>query len=209
MSRFGFRAPNSGIVIFRKAILGLGLSAGILDMPSILVARGCMRHWQFKVDSPSLDNKTVLQVSAHGAIRLDHMPGRVILKSSTRENEKLSDRMAILRSGQRLYLLLKGLQCTSQPGVTYHLYLDLPEGASPSPEDVHHIGIINFFAAGSSDKAVNMGAESWRSFDITELVDKLAARKLLTDTTTVTIVTFRKPEAGSNPIIDSMVLVAQ
>jgi hypothetical protein len=208
MSRFGFRALNSGIVIFRKAILGLGLSAGILDMSSIFVARGCMRHWQFKVDSPSLDNKTVLQVSAHGAIRLDHMPARVILKS-TRENEKLSDRMAILRGGQRLYLLLKGLQCTSQPGVTYHLYLDLPEGASPSPEDVHHIGIINFFAAGSSDKAVNMAAESWRSFDITELVDKLAARKLLTDTTTVTIVTFRKPEAGSNPIIDSMVLVAQ
>jgi len=168
-----------------------------------------MRHWQSKVDSPSLDNKTVLQVSGQGSIRLDHMPARVILKSPTRENEKLSDRMAILRSGQRSYLLLKGLHCTSQPGVTYHLYLDLPEGASPSPDDLYHIGIINFFAAGSSDKAVNMGGESWRSFDVTELVGKLAARKLLTDTTTVTIVTFRKPEAGSNPIVDSMVLVAQ
>jgi len=200
---------GADVVMLSQIVLVLGLSVGQFGFAVLSVAGVLITDSQHGVDSASADRWEALQVSPPGAIRLEHAPVRVVLKSSNHERDKLSDQTAILSSGKRLYLVLKGLHCTSQPGTTFHLYLDLPEGISPSSDEVRHVGIINFFGTTPSDETTTAQKNPWRSFDITELVGKLAARKLLSDQTTVTIVASRRPEAGSNPAINSMALVAQ
>lgn len=83
-------------------------------------------------------------------------------------------------SGRRLYLVIRGLRVDADPGVIYHVYLDLPAGAKPATNDPRHVGTINFYGVppGSSpDRA-------FFSFDITDAARKLKSRK----DTTVTFV---------------------
>jgi hypothetical protein len=93
--------------------------------------------------------------------------------------------------------------------VTYHLYLDLPEGIGPSADDLRRVGTVNFFSASSSGRAVSDESESWRSFEVTALIEKLASRGLLSEATSITIAVFQEPEANSSPSIGSVALVAQ
>jgi hypothetical protein len=84
------------------------------------------------------------------------------------------------RSARRLYVVVRGLRVDADPGVLYHLYLDLPAGAKPAANDPRFIGTINFYGVppnASPDRA-------FFSFDITDAARKLRSRK----DTTVTFV---------------------
>lgn len=107
------------------------------------------------------------------------------------------------RAGKRLFLVLRGLEAKTPPGVLYHLYLDLPEGVRPAKDDPRHIGSVNFFNAGYGPK------DAFRSFDVTDLTRTLAAKRLLTAQTTVTILPLRAPEAGASPVIGRIELIEQ
>jgi hypothetical protein len=157
----------------------------------------------------SFDDADILQTSSSGPIRLEHLPVRVALRSPRGKKEKLSEQLLHLASRRRIYLLVRGLRCESQPGVTYHLYLDLLEGISPSADDLRRVGTVNFFSASSSGRAVSDESESWRSFEVTALIEKLASRGLLSEATSITIAVFQEPEANSSPSIGSVALVAQ
>jgi hypothetical protein len=167
--------------------------------------------WQNETGTTPEGRSEVLQVSTPGPIPLESVPVRVVLKSPKVEESKLSEQIASLKGSRRLYLVFKGLHSDSQPGVTYHLFLDLPENTPPILDDLRHVGILSFFGNVPSreEKSTKVGDNSWRSFEVTELLEKLYARKFLTDSTTITILTFRKPQAGAHPTIDSIALIAQ
>ena len=46
---------------------------------------------------------------------------------------------------QKLYVVVSGLRCDSQPGTLYEAYLDLPANASSETKKLHYLGTFNFF----------------------------------------------------------------
>ena len=50
-------------------------------------------------------------------------------------------------AGERRFALnLEGVRYSENPGVTYEVYLNLPEGAPPSYHSPHYVGNVGFFA---------------------------------------------------------------
>jgi tyrosinase len=125
--------------------------------------------------------ETRVLISAAKPIVLGAAPTRIALAPVVR-GETVASRAASLRPGRRLYLLIRGLRVDTEPGVIYHVYLNLPAGAKPADYDPRHVGIINFYGvpAGSSPDRV------FQSFDITDAVRTLRAKGLLGNGTTVT-----------------------
>jgi len=101
------------------------------------------------------------------------------------------------------YLVVKGLEANVQPGVLYHVYLGLPESAAPKANDLHKVGIINFFDAvpieGNHTHDVSF------TFDITESLAKLK----LPDEPSVTIAPVNQPEAEAKPFVGSVEIVKE
>lgn len=104
---------------------------------------------------------------------------------------EIASRLDTLGS-RRLYLILRGLRASQQPGVLYHLYLNLPAGAAPASDDPRHAGTINFYAAGPGNSDPE---RIFYSVDITEAARTLRARNLLRDPMTVTVYPSGRPEA--------------
>jgi hypothetical protein len=105
-------------------------------------------------------------------------------------------------------LILRGLRAIGQPGVLYHLYLNLPAGTVPAGDDVRHVGIINFYAAETGDDADP--DRIFYSFDITDAVRVLRARGLLRDSKlTVTFNPAGSPEPGVKTVVSRIELVAE
>lgn len=105
---------------------------------------------------------------------------------------------------RRLSLILRGLRTSQQPGILYHLYLNLPAGAAPASDDPRYVGSINFYAAraGNSDPD-----RVFYSFDITEAARTLRARNLLRGPLTVTVYPSGNPEA--KPVISRIELIEE
>jgi len=110
---------------------------------------------------------------------------------------------------RRLYLILRGLRASQPPGVLYHLYLNLPPGATPAGEDPRHAGIINFYAAQTGDAATADSNRMFYSFDVTEVARALRARGQLGGPITVTFYPVGSPDPGAKAVISRIELVEQ
>ena len=103
----------------------------------------------------------------------------------------------------RHYLMLSGLEANAQPGVLYHVYLGLAEGATPKPDDPHKVGIINFFDAVPIEGAHTHDVSF--SFDVTDALPRLK----LANEPVVTIAPANKPDAEAKPFVGSVALVSE
>jgi hypothetical protein len=112
-------------------------------------------------------------------------------------------------SNRRIYLVLRGPGADEQPGVIYNLYLDLPEASMPLKEDVHFIDSLNFYGAVPLEGATAPAKEPFRSYEITGLLKKLAARNLLTESMTLTIIPSGVPASNANARIRRIEIVEQ
>ena len=133
----------------------------------------------------------------------------------------MTTRVNALRPGKRLYLVVKDLKASAQPGVLYHLYLELPAEASKEKLEAHHVGTLNFFNAVSHEMqsmpghaaAAKKGAEKKKvterfyRFDITELAKKLHAQGLLKEKPILTIAPAGKPAAAAKPAVGEISIV--
>ena len=124
------------------------------------------------------------------------------------EGESLGSRLDKLEPGRRIYLVLKNLSTTEQPGVLYHLYLDLPAGAKPGKNDPRYAGSLNFFDV-ANPGAPRSDRPSVRSYDITDIARSLRARHLLSDQPTITISPAGTPAVEAKPMIGEVELVEQ
>ena len=108
-------------------------------------------------------------------------------------------------TGRAVYLVLDDLQATEAPTTVYEIYLGLPDGATPQPDDPHYVGTLNFFAVAPPNTQRRA-----RSYDVTAMVRSLLSRDG-GDNLAVTIVG-RNPggeAAAAPPAIGSVALVAQ
>lgn len=140
-----------------------------------------------------------------GALRV---PLKYAASATSSGGAALGARVGSLGRGRRIRLVVKGLRAREQPGVVYHLYLDLPEGARPARDDPHYVGTLNFYDA-SGFGPEDSRSKVFRSFDVTEVVMNLRARELLAEQTTVTILPSGVPKSSSKPEIESLELVEQ
>jgi tyrosinase len=147
-----------------------------------------------------------------GPIALGSGPVRVTLTDSEALGRHgLAAHVTSLAPGRHIYLVLRELHAEEQPGVLFHVYLDLAEGAKPGKNDAHHVGALNFFGATQlrdAEKA-NAGERAFRSYDITALARKLQAQKLLSEQTTVTILPGAAPAANAHAQIGRIEVVEQ
>ncbi len=144
---------------------------------------------------------TTLVHAPSARLALTGSPVHVQLKLSD-EPEAKKNLLSAAPSG-RHSLILKGLEANAQPGVLYHVYLGLPEGATPKPNDPHKIGIINFFDAVPIEGAHTHDVSF--SFDITDSIPRLK----LANEPLVTIAPVNQPDAEAKPFVGSVALVRE
>jgi hypothetical protein len=124
----------------------------------------------------------------------------------------LTARVKTFAAGRRFYLIVKDLRAAAQPGVLYHLYLELPSGATRAKKDAHHVGVVNFFNAvrhGGHGAEPGKGSQRFLRFDITDLVKTLQTGGVLRDQPIVTIAPAGQPAAAAKPVIGEVTIVEQ
>lgn len=142
-------------------------------------------------------------------IQLGAAPVRATLAAppSPQATVPLATRIQNLPPNRRLLVVVRNLQTDVQPGVLYHLYLELPGEAPGEAATEHYVGNINFFgrehAHGEGD------ADKFYSFDITDLAKRLQARGLLTDKAELTIAPAGQPASEAKPVVGEVSIVEQ
>jgi hypothetical protein len=155
------------------------------------------------LDSRSEPMEPKAALARAGKVELGAGPTTVTL-----EGREVASRIDALGS-RRLSLILRGLHASNPPGVLYHLYLNLPEGASPAGDDPRHVGIINFYGAQTGGVAPADPERIFYSFDATDAVRALRAQSGLRDPVTVTFYPVGSPEPGAKAVISRIELVEQ
>jgi tyrosinase len=116
--------------------------------------------------------------------------------------------LATLPPGRKLSLTGTGLRTNVQPEVIYEVYLGLPSGVVPTRDSLHFVGTFNFFNVIAGDQA-NRAAGPLFTYDVTDLVQALRARKLLGDAVTVTVVPAARPDEAARPVVGEITLALE
>lgn len=77
---------------------------------------------------------------------------------------------------QRVYVNVEGIQGEENPGLSYAVYVNLPDDEDPSTAQGYHVGNVSFFGielAGDVDQDHPGGHGLRYAFDITDLVNEL------------------------------------
>jgi hypothetical protein len=153
----------------------------------------------------SIDSKMVAR--SRGTIALKPEGVWVALEPTTGEARKssLAARIGKLRNNRRLYLVIKDLHAENPPDVIYQVYLNLPKDKKPNTEETRAIGSVNFYAS-------QYGAprsDFFFSYDVTDTLKNLLARKLLNEPLIVTIIPTGEPAGESVPTIGQIQLIEQ
>lgn len=113
-------------------------------------------------------------------------------------------------ASRNLYLVLAGIMLPADPGdVVYNVYIDLPEGAAPGPNDPHYVGTLNFFhimvGHGHMAAADAFSHHSAAAFNVTATIRRLQGGNRLAQQATVTLIPSGKPQ--SQPVVQQVQLV--
>jgi hypothetical protein len=98
------------------------------------------------------------------------------------------------------------LAADAPPATAYLIFLNLPEGATPSPDDAGYAGAISFFdvrplSADTDAQAI--------SFVVSDVLQRLRAAGRLAGGVTVTLAPTGALAADSHPTINHIALFAQ
>ena len=142
------------------------------------------------------------------AVALGGAGARVVLRpANAQPANRFSLRMKNLAAGRKIYLVLKGLQATAQPGVLYDIYLNLPEAAPPNTRNNYQIGSINFFAVTAHGGHAS-SSSGFRSFDVTSNVRNQGTSQFA-DNPVVSIIPRGAPAKDAGTVIGDIALVEQ
>ena len=137
---------------------------------------------------------------AGGPVSVTLSPGSAL------QGTTLASRLGALAPGDRIYLVLGDLAAQRQPGVLYHVFVDLPADSAAEEGDPRYVGAVNFYSARPGGSA-----SVFRSFDVTNLLRGLQERGLLSEQTKVTIIPSRGGTVNTDarPVIGRIELVVQ
>ena len=147
--------------------------------------------------------------SAGVPISLESGLTTVSLKAS-RSGESLKQSLSSFSPNRNLYLIIGDLSAAQQPGVAYHLFLDLPAGVKPELNNAYYVGTVNFYNAVRLEGA-DPDSKDQRvfSFDITRIVRNLISKGRLNSETTVTFKPGGVPVDGAQARIGRLHLIAE
>jgi len=157
----------------------------------------------------------ILIAQTTAEIVLENSPVRASLSDASSPDApgvSLAAELKALEPGQRLFLVLQDLHAHTAPGTLFHLFLDLPEDATPNLKagDPHLVGNFNFYnAVTPASGASSPHHRAFRSYDITSLLQKLQRQAPLSREATVTIIPGHAIEPGSHPAIGRIEIVLQ
>jgi len=117
--------------------------------------------------------------------QLTGQPLTVQVSLASKARSKLS--AALASTSRRIGLHVEGLEFERNPGLTYEIYLNLPEAqmTNPDPQSLHYVGNLTFFGRDTRHRAA--GQPDLQSFDITKALRALKKQGLLkTEDITVT-----------------------
>ncbi len=164
-------------------------------------------------EAMATESSEMLATSATKAreIALGAGPVEVTLMPPANGAGALASRLAAVKPGRKIHLVVRGLRADAPPEVLYQVYLGLPRGTAAKAEGLHYVGSFNFFNAVQDGKARSTKGPSPRfySYDVTDLVKILRERKLLDESVTVTIVPAGQPTPTVKPFVGEIALVAQ
>ncbi len=144
-----------------------------------------------------------------GPIALGAAAVRVELRAAAPSpGPEFAVRMRALPDQSKVYLVLKNSVAAAQPGVVYDVFLDVPAGTTPSTDDPHYAGTINFFGTVGMASMPGGVARTF-SLDITDVVRRLGAQNTLSATPSVLIVPSGQPDAAANPVIGQIQILEQ
>ena len=114
-----------------------------------------------------------------------------------------SDASALLGTSKshRMTLVLRGIATDRPPGTGYLVFLNLPEGVNASLDDPGYVGGLNFFGMPGSSEGRSARAVS---FEISEVIERLAQVGRLDEALTLTIAPSGRPSPDAHPIIDAI-----
>jgi hypothetical protein len=151
----------------------------------------------------AMEPAIMLATSRESTIALSGSTTRVMLTKSPDISVPLDKFGA---AGRRIYLVIDGLAANLPPGVTYSVFLGLPEGTKPSRDDPGYVGTLNFFDVPSSPRS---GDSRSVAFDVTAALARLRAAGRSIDLLQVAITPDMAPYVEAKPILGSLKLVAE
>jgi tyrosinase len=123
------------------------------------------------------------------------------------------ERVKALPAEKHVLLLVKNLRADEQPGVLYHLYMQLPQGATGDKAQPYYVGTVNFFNAvhhgTGHEKEAAKASDRFYQFDITDLAKTLQGKGALPASPTLTIVPSGKPSDKANAVIGQITVVEE
>ena len=192
------RIKHTGL-IFTASLLLIAASQGA-------VLQGQDSHSGAGSVSSASNSKMKMLATASLPVKLGHGPIALTLAPASAEETTLSAALKNLKPEEHINLVIRDLNASEPPGVFYDVYLDLPQGARPKPEDPHTVGTLNFY----NSVGVSAGNPGFFfSFDITGTAKSLQAHNLLGSRTTVTIVPSGNPAANAEAVLGRIELVKQ
>jgi hypothetical protein len=166
------------------------------------------------MNASAQESSSGIVASTKGPISLRSGPVRsdlVMRSDSGPDRGSVKSLLEKLPPNDRVYLVFKELRVTAPPGILYHIYFDLPKDAAPAADDPHFVGNLNFFseAPPPGQKTSPTGSGRSRSFEITQIVKKLAARNLMSEESSITIIPSRSREPEAEATVGGVDLVIQ
>jgi len=150
--------------------------------------------------------------SSSGTIALGNSRQKVGLQ---REFGAQSDREAndIITNANQAVLILDDVKASDAVGAYYEVYLNLPDGATPDPNGIHFVGVLDFFS--SLTGAGPHGGHNMNSvrYDLRNVIAQQEAQGIFTNLTAPPDVTFvisgmpatsggvLQIRSGSNPLV--------
>ena len=153
----------------------------------------------------TVDSKIIAK--ARGPVALKPEGVSVALEAPMTGPRKVSLAAQIgkLRNNRRLYLVIRDLRAENPPESVYQVYLNLPKDNKIDRDKTQSIGSINFYASQDGSSR----SDFFFSYDVTNTLKTLLARKLLIEPLTVTIIPAGEPSVGSVPTVGQIQLVEQ
>jgi hypothetical protein len=123
-------------------------------------------------------------------------------------NANFSAQIATALQTSQVYVVLNNIQVRQEPGVVYAVYLNVPQGSKPAPDDPGYVGTLNFF--GVHGEHAGAGHDGVRvAFLATDVLKTLQQQGRSAPQPTVTLVPQGDIVPGVEPKIGSISLVSQ
>ncbi len=143
-------------------------------------------------------------LAAAGPVTLKAENVRVALKPVS---GTILPRLQSLKRDQQIVLRVDGIALKQPAEVLYQIILNLREGAVPAPGVPGFVGTLDLFQAEPELKG-NSSRRS-RLYPLTAVLERLQARRTLTEPFTVTIAPLGKPAGNAETTIERVELILQ